>query len=306
MTRILFSFVTATALLLGGCAVTAQGRDPSSRLPSGDRIVTRSAAEQSQESEGNPPKVNTAKPEVQDAYWEKAYEEVYRSAEELQAQDERERRRGIVLATLRRGNPDRKELALTFDDGPHPNFTPRLLHVLRENEVKATFFVIGKMVERSPETLKLIASDGHLIGNHTFSHVTLTKIPNNMVTVEYRAANDIIEKTIGKRPSFCRPPGGDYDADVIKGATANGLTTVLWTDDPADYASPGTSVIEQRTLDRLSNGGIILLHDGVEQTIQILPQIIQYAKAKGFRFVTVDQLMKSRTTGSATSRSSSL
>ena len=92
---------------------------------------------------------------------------------------------------------------------------------------------------------------------------------------------------------FCRPPGGDYDKQVVKAATEQGLTTVLWTDDPGDYASPGTHVIESKTLTRLSNGGIILLHDGIQQTLDVLPQIIHFAKDHGYRFVTVDELMNS-------------
>lgn len=241
----------------------------------------------------SPPSVNAAREEKQDKYWQKAYEEVYRSSEELAAQQEREVRRGEVLPILRRGNVQQPLLALTFDDGPHPDITPRLLQILKEYNVKATFFVIGKMVEKQPDLLKQIAADGHLVGNHTFSHVTLTKIPVEDVATEYRANNDIIEQVIGYRPKFCRPPGGDYDADVVRAATQNGLTTVLWTDDPGDYAQPGVNVIAERTLSRLSNGGIILLHDGAEQTLEFLPQLFKYARAKGYRFVTVDQLTKS-------------
>jgi len=148
------------------------------------------------------------------------------------------------------------------------------------------------MVEKHPELLKAIAADGHTIGNHTFSHVTLTKIPVADIQVEYRANNDIVKKTIGQNMKFCRPPGGDYDSDVIHAAEACGLTTVLWTDDPGDYANPGDNVIEERTLAKLTNGGIILLHDGVKETLDVLPQIIAYAKKKGFSFVTIDEFSK--------------
>ena len=236
------------------------------------------------------PSINTATPERTDPYWIRAQQEVYRSPEELQAQDVRERRRGLSLAKLSRGNPREKLLALTFDDGPHPDFTPKLLEILKSEKVVATFFVIGKMVEKHPELVKELDEAGMEIANHTFSHVTLTKIPYAEILTEYRANNELVERVINKRMAYCRPPGGDYDPDVIAAATAEKLKTVLWTDDPGDYASPGVSVIEQRTLSKLSNGGIILLHDGVQQTLEMLPQIIQYAKRQGYRFVSVSEL----------------
>ncbi|MBN9502539.1 MAG: hypothetical protein BGO01_17940 [Armatimonadetes bacterium 55-13] len=235
---------------------------------------------------------NQATEQKSDAFWKRASVEVYRSPEELLAQDARERRHGLVLDKIARGPGDKHELALTFDDGPHPDLTLKLLALLKQENVKATFFVIGKMVEKHPELLKAIAADGHTIGNHTFSHVTLTKIPVADIQVEYRANNDIVKKTIGQNMKFCRPPGGDYDSDVIHAAEACGLTTVLWTDDPGDYANPGDNVIEERTLAKLTNGGIILLHDGVKETLDVLPQIIAYAKKKGFSFVTIDEFSK--------------
>lgn len=228
-----------------------------------------------------------------DSYWAQALQEVDKSPEEIDAQAKHEERLGIYLPKLIRGNPREKLLALTFDDGPHPGFTEKLLALLKQMDVKATFFVVGKMVERNPQLLKEIAADGHLVGNHTFSHVTLTKIPMNEVRAEYEACNDIVEDTIGQRMRFCRPPGGDYDRGVVRAATEQGLTTVLWTDDPGDYASPGTHVIERKTLLRMSNGGIILLHDGIQQTLDVLPQIIAYARQQGYKFVTVDELLSS-------------
>ncbi len=238
--------------------------------------------------------INKAREQKNDPYWQRALQETYHSPEELVAQDARERRRGQTLKKIMRGDPDRPVLALTFDDGPHPDLTLRLLDILKTEKVKATFFVIGKMVEAHPELLKAIAADGHCIGNHTFSHVTLTKIPMGDILTEYQANNDLIKQVIHKDVHFCRPPGGDYDPMVIQAATDCGLTTVLWTDDPGDYSNPGSNVIEERTLARLSNGGIILLHDGVKETLDVLPQIIDYAKKRGFRFVTLDELAKER------------
>lgn len=236
---------------------------------------------------------NSAQLDQTNQFWKRAEKEIYRSPEELVAQDARETRRGHKLPKLMRGNPSKKLLALTFDDGPHHIYTSLLLNVLQREQVKATFFVIGKMVEQYPNLLKNIDAAGMEIGNHTFSHVTLTKIPEPDAEIEYRANNDLVQKLIGKKMRFCRPPGGDYDAEVIEAATFCGLTTVLWTDDPGDYANPGQAKIEERVLAKITNGGIILLHDGVAETLNVLPQIIAYGKKNGFEFVTVSELQQS-------------
>ena len=249
---------------------------------------TRFAIIKKDRPKARPIAINTSDP-----YWERALEEVDRSPEELAAQNEREEREGLYLPKLIRGNPREKLLALTFDDGPHPKFTQQLLALLKSENVKATFFVVGKMVEKNPDLLKDILANGNMVGNHTFSHVTLTKIPLNEIRAEYEACNDIVKDLAGYQMRYCRPPGGDYDRHVVRAATEQGLTTVLWTDDPGDYANPGTHVIEKKTLDRLSNGGIILLHDGVQETLDVLPQIIAYARDHNYRFVTVDELLDS-------------
>ncbi len=228
-----------------------------------------------------------------DQYWKRAQQEVYKSPEELTAQRAREFRRGYAVPTLMRGNVKNKWLALTFDDGPHPIYTNALLSILKKEKISATFFVVGFMAEKYPDLIKAEVVDGHLVANHTFSHVTLTHLPLDEVLTEYRACDDVIVRITGRKPTFCRPPGGDYDRSVVKAATVDGLVTVLWTDDPGDYAQPGTNIIEKDTLKRLENGGIILLHDGVQQTLDVLPQIIEHAKRNGFKFVTVDQMYRS-------------
>ena len=241
---------------------------------------------------GAAPKVNAATMRKTDEYWQHAKEEIYRSPEELAAQDQREKRRGDWLPKLIRGNPRLKDLALTFDDGPHPAFTLRILDILRREKCPATFFVVGHQAELNPDLIRAEVAAGHTIGNHTFSHVTLTKIPDADVRIEYQACNDVINEITGQPPTYCRPPGGDYDKSVIQAATSVGLTTVLWTVDPADYDRPDENVLTRRTLSRLSNGGIILLHDGIEQTIQVLPQIIRIARKRGYRFVSLDELQR--------------
>jgi len=225
-----------------------------------------------------------------DQFWQRAKEESYKSVGELLAQDAREVRKGMRYDKLARGDPRIKAVALTFDDGPHPDFTPKILALLKRYGVKATFFVVGEMGRKYPNLIRAEEAAGHVVGNHTYHHVNLTKIPLMAIATEWQACQDAVKAIGGQTMRFCRPPGGDYDGHVILAAMAIGLTTVLWTDDPGDYASPGDRIIEGRVLRRIDDGGIILLHDGVQQTIDVLPQIIEHLRGRGFTFLTVAEL----------------
>jgi peptidoglycan/xylan/chitin deacetylase (PgdA/CDA1 family) len=227
-----------------------------------------------------------------DKFWLRALTEVYKSPEELQAQHDRELRKGLLYRKLIKGNPKIKAVALTFDDGPHPVYTMKLLKVLKKYDVKATFFVVGKMAEKHPELVRAEVKNGHMIGNHTYNHVNLTYIPDDEIKVEWQACNDVIKATTGVDMAFCRPPGGQYDSKVINAAMDIGLTTVLWTDDPADYLKPSDKILETNTMEHINPGGIILLHDGIQQTIEILPQIIETLKKKGYKFQTVKEMLR--------------
>jgi peptidoglycan/xylan/chitin deacetylase (PgdA/CDA1 family) len=229
-----------------------------------------------------------------DKFWTRALQEVYKSPGELAAQHAEELRRGTHYLKLMRGDPRVPAVTLTFDDGPHPEFTPQILAILQRYHVRATFFVVGKMAEQYPDLVRAERAGGHVIGNHTYHHVNLTKIPDDEIAPEWQACEDVVKAITGDTMRFCRPPGGDYDRVVILAATDLGLTTVLWTDDPGDYASPGEKTIERRVLGAIGNGGIILLHDGVQQTIGVLPQIIEGLRRRGLRFETVDTMAAPR------------
>lgn len=229
-----------------------------------------------------------------DPYWINAKETDYRSVPELMAQHRSELERGIKNDILMHGSTSQKEIALTFDDGPHPIYTRKILAILDKYDVKATFFVVGEMAERYPELIKAEIDDGHNIGNHTYHHVNLTKIPTGYVATEIAACDKVLQSVVSKPVRLFRPPGGDYNDRITEVSEVLAHTMVLWTDDPGDYASPGVEVIKERVLGSAKNGGIILIHDGVQQTIDALPYILRVLKEKGYQFVTVEAMLKER------------
>lgn len=229
-----------------------------------------------------------------DRYWVSAEQVVDHRVMDVLSQHQQELAKGVRYHKLMHGSPTLKEVALTFDDGPHPQYTPKLLAILRQYKVPATFFVVGEMAEKYPDLVKAELADGNLVANHTYHHVNLTKIPAKYVATEIKACGEVVQSITGRAPRLFRPPGGDYNRHVAEVADALGYTIALWTDDPGDYASPGTKIITDRLLARVSNGGIILIHDGVQQTIDVLPAIIQTLQGKGFRFVTLDEMSRQR------------
>lgn len=235
-------------------------------------------------------KLNPARVKRDDPLWQETEREVYaaQAALDIASKDLGRERSSHIL---RRGSGIQRRIALTFDDGPHPSYTPRLLELLRAKKVKATFFVIGFMAEKYPELVRDIALSGHEVGNHSFSHVTLTKISQEDALIEYEAANLAVAKITGRQPRYCRPPGGDFNNAVIDAGALAGLTTVLWTDDPGDYANPGDETLLARLLRKLTPGGIILLHDGSVDTLDVLDDFISAAQEQGYQFVTLDELI---------------
>ncbi|RYG85395.1 polysaccharide deacetylase family protein [bacterium] len=246
-----------------------------------------------------PARVNPAAVLDADPDWKAANAEVYQQQAQLDAQEARLVGTGLDRFVLRRGVGLAKRVSLTFDDGPHPQYTPKLLDLLKAKGVRATFFVIGHMADKYPDLVKRIAAEGHEVANHTYSHVTLPRIQPEEIDVEYQANNDVIRRLTGKPARYCRPPGGDYNLEVLRRAASLGLTTVLWTDDPGDYDNPGDGVLFSRETTALSPGGIILLHDGSRDTIDTLGAFIDAARAQGYTFVSLDDLRKAPATSNA-------
>jgi peptidoglycan/xylan/chitin deacetylase (PgdA/CDA1 family) len=226
------------------------------------------------------------------AFFVSAQKEAYRSVLEVMAQHDAEEARGVARSVFVKGTPSRREIALTFDDGPHPDYTLRLLEILRAEKVTATFFVVGQQAERYPNLIRAERDAGHVVGNHTYHHVSLPKIPLSYVAGEIKACGIVIKAILGRAPYLFRPPGGEYNEAILQISEALGYTTVLWTDDPGDYARPGGPVILERTLKSARPGGVILLHDGIDQTVRMLPFLIRILKNEGFTFVTIDQMKR--------------
>lgn len=191
-----------------------------------------------------------------------------------------------------RGDPALPTVALTFDDGPHPAYTPRLLRILAQHRVRASFFVVGKMAVRHPELVRAEATAGHLVANHSYSHRDLAALPAAEVGEEWLKCSQVVWQITGQEPRFCRPPGGSCNDRVVQIAAGLGLSTVMWTKDPGDYGAPGVEHIVNVTAGRAQPGAILLLHDGAAQTVEALPQVITVLRRKGFAFQTVEEMAR--------------
>ncbi len=184
-----------------------------------------------------------------------------------------------------------KCIALTFDAGPSEN-SARLLDILREKKVPATFFLLGKNhIEKYPELVKRMAAEGHEVASHTWDHKILTKISDAQIRDELKRPDDAIERLTGHRPTLMRPPQGRTDSDVHRIAKEEGLAEVLWSVTAKDYTTNDSALIKKRVLEQSSRDGIILLHDIYPGTVPAVPGIVDALKERGYVFVTVPQLL---------------
>lgn len=201
-------------------------------------------------------------------------------------------RQAGFVGRLFHGDPGRLVAALTFDDAPHPLYTPLLLDTLRRGGVRATFFCIGRNALAYPYFVRDMVREGHEVGNHTFHHVRLNGLDEASIRDELTLANEVLQSITGKGVRYFRPPGGRSSPLVLKVAQELGLTVVFWTDDPADFDNLGTGTLEARMLSRLRPGGIVLLHDNVLQSIQALPGFLEEAQRRGIRLVSTGELLR--------------
>lgn len=183
---------------------------------------------------------------------------------------------------------EKKPIALTFDDGPSGPWTPALLDGLKKRDVKATFFLIGKNAKKYPELVKRMYAEGHLIGNHTYSHVQLDKVSWNEAKKEVEKTDAIIYEITGAHTGFTRPPYGLWRKELEEKLN---VLPVMWNIDPLDWETENTEEIVRKVVTEAEEGAIILLHDCYEASVKAALQIVDTLQDDGYRFVTVDELL---------------
>jgi peptidoglycan-N-acetylglucosamine deacetylase len=196
-------------------------------------------------------------------------------------------RRSVLRGPVAAAPVPGRVVALTFDDGPDPRFTPAVLAILREGGVKAAFCVIGHWARRHPELLQAIRADGHVLCDHTETHPALDRIPGEQVAGQLAAPVEYCRLVTGEKPGFFRAPYGATTAAVLDAARAQGLRVLQWSVDPQDWTRPGVTTIVGRVLKQLHPGAIVLMHDGGgdrSETVAALPVIISALRAQGYTF----------------------
>ncbi|MFA5928187.1 MAG: polysaccharide deacetylase family protein [Candidatus Margulisiibacteriota bacterium] len=197
------------------------------------------------------------------------------------------------------GDRSKPQIALTFDDGPKPEFCLPILNILDQFGVKATFFIIGKEARWHPDLVYRIYESGHDLGNHTYSHYRLDSLSREQMDVELKASNEIIATITGKTPLYFRPPGGRFNKIVVNEVGKNDLQIINWSLNAGDYTNASKyfnptikpNELADRIIKSCRNGDIILMHNGGGPTTEALPKIIMGLRQAGFEFVTVSQLL---------------
>ena len=185
-------------------------------------------------------------------------------------------------------NNGKKIVFLTFDDGTSKTNTPEILRILDENNVKATFFLIGENAENTPELVKRESEEGHLVGNHTYHHVEITRVPDETAKEEILMTNEVITGITGEEVSYMRPPFGawqkklEWELDVMP---------VMWTIDPLDWTTNNEDEIVNKVVTQAKENDIILLHDCYESSVNAALRIVDILQKEGFEFVTIDELI---------------
>ncbi len=187
---------------------------------------------------------------------------------------------------------DGQFIAMTFDDGPSAKLTPHLLDILKERQMHVTFFILGEMVKQHPEILKRALVEGHEVGNHSWDHPDLARKPDDFVRSQLDRTKEEVKLATGKEMTLMRPPYGSLSKEQRRWVHDDlGYTIVLWDVDPLDWKRPGASVVEQRILEGTRSGSIILSHDIHPGTVEAMPDTFDKLLAKGFKFVTVSELI---------------
>lgn len=186
------------------------------------------------------------------------------------------------------GGSGEKLIALTFDDGPHPVYTKKLLDGLKERHVKASFFLIGESIPGNEELVRQMAQDGHLVGTHCYSHEDLTKMAPQKAIEDITRTNEMIRDISGQLPDHIRPPYGRWSDDL---EAAVGMTPVFWDIDTLDWKSQNAAKVERQIYKNVGKHQVILLHDVFDTSVEAALTVIDTLAAQGYTFVTVDELL---------------
>lgn len=202
----------------------------------------------------------------------------------------------LPLGVYRNHQNEQNKIALTFDDGPHPRFTREILAILDEYGVTATFFFVGENVSYYSDTAREVARRGHEIGNHTYTHPSAVKTGEQQLRQELRSCEEIIQSVTDTSPKLFRPPQGSWNTRVYEIAREQDYSVILWDIDTQDWADTPADKIASYVIENTKGGNIILMHDyhsGTCTTTEALRLFLPVLLERGFRFVTVSELIGS-------------
>lgn len=186
------------------------------------------------------------------------------------------------------GVKEKPSIAITFDDGPSSRYTGRLLDGLKERNVKASFFLIGENAKENPELVERIYKEGHLIGNHTYSHVQMTHLSEEAAVGEIEKTDQVISAITGEHVAYMRPPFGAWQREL---EVRMEVLPVLWSVDPLDWTTENVDEIVSKVVTEVEEGDIILLHDCYASSVEAALRIVDILQKEGYEFVTVDRLL---------------
>lgn len=198
---------------------------------------------------------------------------------------------------FREGSAKTKKVALTFDDGPDSVYTEQIMDILKEHNIKATFFLIGKRAQLFPDVVKRMVSEGHIVGNHSMTHANIAKLNKQQVIKEILDAEKVLKDLAGYRPALFRSPYGSIKADQVKDVGAYDYKVIAWNVDSLDWKSLSAEQVKYNILENAKEGSIILQHssgsaeEDLTGSVAALPEVIRILKNDGYKFVTIPELL---------------
>ena len=224
--------------------------------------------------------------QIREKWEEQSLEEA--SARTMAGQTEEAAQPGEAAGHTGQLPEEKKKIALTFDDGPHPIYTERLLDGLAERGVKAAFFLLGCNIEGNEEIVRRMAEEGHLVGNHTFYHVDITTLPQEEACAEIQDTSRKITEITGEPVEYVRPPFGNWNKELECELM---MIPVFWTLDTLDWSTRNTDLLVEQVVSEAEENDIILMHDSYDSTVKAALRIIDLLQAEGFEFVRADELI---------------